>query len=291
MGHVVDFEYDAFISFAWKDIGRAQRLHERLAARGYITWYAEKNLRAGDDLFHRISEGMARSRYLFVIHSGNHARGKWANRELSAVGTDEIESGLTKVVCLKYDDTELPLLLRSKLYVDFRTRKPGPFEQLCGLLDESSDAVIKGTKANFLKATDINEIRNCAHRLSAMARGRHELGALRAASEILLSVPENYNVGDSAAWVVGDVGVWMDSDEVTREIMQVVPQVVATGDARLINHMAYICGEMALQAKSGTLQAWAGDFIAAQEASPDASVREPFQFTRERIGKLKIPRK
>ena len=280
------FEYDVFISFAWKDVVRARRLHERLTKRGYISWYAEKNLRAGEDLFHRISEGMARSRYLFVIHSHSHAGGRWAQRELAAAGTDEINSRLTKVVILKFDDTELPYILQSKLYVDFRARKPDPFERLCELLDEDSDAVIKGTKANFLKATDINEIRNCAHRLSTLARARNEFGALRAASEILLSVPDNYNVGDSAAWVMGDVGVWMDSQEMAREIMQVVPRVVATGDGRLINHMAYICGEMALQAKHEALKIWADNFIAQCEASSDEVIREPFKATRQRVGKL-----
>ncbi|MEJ1967738.1 MAG: toll/interleukin-1 receptor domain-containing protein [Rhizomicrobium sp.] len=282
----MDFEYDAFISFAWKDIARARRLHERLTKRGYASWYAEKNLRLGEDLFHKISDGMARSRYLFVVHSRHHGGGAWAQRELAAVGADEIAGKMTKVICLKFDDTALPLILRSKLYVDFRSRKPDPFERICELLDQASDAVIAGTKASFLKATDVNEIRDCAHRLSSMARLRHEFGALRAASEILLSVPENYNVGDSAAWVLGDVGVWMDSKEMAQEIMQVVPQVIAAGDPRLINHMAYICGEMARQAKNERLKSWADSFIAGREASADASIREPFAATRQRISKL-----
>jgi len=285
------FEYDAFISFAWKDIARARRLQERLASRGYVPWYAEKELRAGENFVRRISQDMARSRYVFMIHSRHHAGGDWAQQEMDAALADEVKSRLTKIVCLKFDDTDLPYLLLPKLYVDFRARKPDPFERLCALLDDGSDAVLKGIKANFLKATDVDEIRSCAHRLSAMARRRHEFGALRAASEILLSVPENYNVGDSAAWVMGDVGVWMDSDEMTREIVTVVPQVVASGDGRLINHMAYICGEMALQAKSQPLKAWADAFIAQQENSTDASVREPFKATRERIGPLKKRRR
>jgi hypothetical protein len=281
------FEYDAFISFAWKDLARARRLHERLKERGYITWYAGSDLRAGQVLVNRVFGDMAKSRYVFVIHSRNHSSGKWADRELAIALTDEINSGQIKVIILKYDDTPLRQDLQSKLYIDFRVRKPDPLARLCELLDESSDAVIKGTKEHFLQATDVNEIRSCAHRLSAMARGRHEFGALRAASEILLSVPDNYNVGDSAAWVLGDVGVWMESEEMAREIMQVVPQVVATGDGRLINHMGWICGEMALQARNEALKSWADDFIDRQEACTDEAVREPFKTTRQRIGKLK----
>jgi hypothetical protein len=46
----MDYRYDAFISFAWKDLARARRLHEQLSERGYVAWYAEKDARAGDSL-------------------------------------------------------------------------------------------------------------------------------------------------------------------------------------------------------------------------------------------------
>jgi hypothetical protein len=279
----MDYKYDAFISFAWKDLARARRLQRRLAEKGYATWYAEKNMRAGDVLLHKISDGMTKSRYLLVIHSKHYAGGKWAQMEIAAVMNNEIKSGLTKVVCLKFDDTELPMILDAKLYIDFRQRRPDPLERLCAVLDEASGLVIEGVKSAFLAATDVNEIREYAHRLSRMARHRNELAALNATAEILLSVPENYNVGDSAAWAMGDIGVWSDSQEMAQKIMETVPRVIATADARLINHMAHICGEMELQARNSELKRWAAAAIDRHAADPDPSVSAPFAATKKRV--------
>ena len=78
------FEFDAFISFAWKDLARAGKLHERLKERGYVTRYARKELRAGQVLVERIFGDMAMSRFIFVIHSRHHAGGRWASKELTA---------------------------------------------------------------------------------------------------------------------------------------------------------------------------------------------------------------
>ena len=170
-------------------------------------------------------------------------------------------------------------MLASKLYIDVRLRRPDPFETLCALLDEASGFVIEGVKTAFLAATDVNEIRGHAHRLSKMARQRHEFAALKAAVDILLSVPDNYNVGDSAAWAMGDIGVWSDSREMAQEIMQALPRVIATRDARLINHMAYICGEMALQAKNPELKNWAAAAIESYVDDSNPSISAPFLAT------------
>jgi len=65
----MDYRYDAFISFAWKDLVRARRLHEQLSERGYVTWYAEKDTRAGDSLGPVIQKGLVKSRYVFILHT------------------------------------------------------------------------------------------------------------------------------------------------------------------------------------------------------------------------------
>lgn len=283
----MNYLYDAFISFAWKDLARARRLHEQLTERGYDTWYAERNMRAGDDLPKKLWDGLERSRYVFVIHSRHYAGAPWAERELSVATSDEINSRTTKIVFLTFDEAAVPYGMRQKLHVDFRDRKTHPLERLAALLDEASGAVIGGVARAMREAREIEAIRQCAHRLSAIARRRHELAALRAVSEILLDPPQSHHVADSAAWALGDIGVWDASDEFAREIQGVVERCIAAGDKRLINHMAYICGEMARASVNAGLRRWADALVTLHAAAENADVSVPFAFTRERIDGLR----
>jgi hypothetical protein len=283
----MDYRYDAFISFAWKDLTRARRLHEQLTARGYITWYAEKDARAGDNLGPVIEKGLVRSRYFFILHTkyydGNVG---WVARELEWATTDEASSGEKKIVVAKYDQAPLLNRLEGKVYVDFTDRRRKPLDQLTALLDEASDGVIRGVGRAMCEATDINEIRDCAHRLSGFARRRGEHLALEVIAEILLSQPASYHVGDSAAWALGDIAVWTPTREFVEDVKKVVIQVIATGNPRLIGHMAYICGEMAAHATDRGLQQWAQEFIHLQADSIIPAVRDPFTVTIERIREL-----
>ena len=182
----MDYRYDAFISFAWKDMVRARKLHEALTERGYITWYAEKDARAGDSLGPVIETGLTRSRYCFVLHTKNYdGNVGWVARELDWALTDEARSHLKKIVVLKLDHAPLFGRLEGRVYVDFTDRRRKPLDQITALLDEASGAVIRGVGQAMREASDINEIRDCAHRLSGFARRRREHLALDVIAEIL----------------------------------------------------------------------------------------------------------
>jgi hypothetical protein len=284
----MDYRYDAFISFAWKDLARARRLHEQLSERGYVTWYAEKDTRAGDSLGSVIQKGLVKSRYVFILHTkyydGNTG---WVARELEWATADEAGSGVKKIVVLKYDQAPLFDRLEGRVYVDFTDRRRKLLDQLTALLDEASDGVIRGVGRAMREATDIDEIRDCAHRLSGFARRRREHLALEVIAEILLSQPASYHVGDSAAWALGDIAVWTPAPEFVEDVKEIVPQVVATGDSRLIGHMAYICGEMAAHATDAGLMEWAREFIERNAASTVPAIRDPFVVTIDRIRELR----
>lgn len=283
----MDYRYDAFISFVWKDLGRARRLHKQLSDRGYVTWYAEKDMRAGDHLVPTLLKGLARSRYIFVVHTKDYGDTRWAGYELSVATTDEVDSGLKKIVALKYDDAPISYGLHAKLHIDFTDRRRKPLERLTALLDEASEGVIRGVARAMREATDINEIRDCAHRLSGFARRRGERLAVRAIAEILLSQPRGYHVTDSAAWALGDIAVWAPTREFVDDVKEVVVQAIATGNPRLVDKMAYICGEMAAHATDAELRRWADDLVDRHAASDVPSIRDPFLITKERVLELR----
>lgn len=283
----MDYRYDAFISFVWKDLGRARRLQQQLDERGYVTWYAERNMRAGDYLRSALWSGLARSRYVFILHSRHYTTARWAGHELDVAVQDEVSSGRTKIVVLKFDSTPILYGLSSKLHVDFTDRRRRPFDRLAELLDQASDGVITGVARAMSTTNNIDEIRDCAHRLSGFARRRGELLAVRCIADILRSPSAGYHVTDSAAWALGDIAVWATTSEFVREIQGVVEEAIASGNARLVDKMAYITGEMAAHAIGGELRHWATDLIERMAASDTPDVRTPFLITRERVQELR----
>jgi hypothetical protein len=235
-----------------------------------------------------IENGVAKSRYVFIIHTKCYdGNAGWAARELEWAITDEVASGLKKIVVLKYDQAPVFNLLEGRVYVYFTDRRRKPLNQLTALLDEASDGVIRGVGRAMREATDINEIRDCAHRLGGFARRRLEHLALEVIAEILLSRPASCHVGDSAAWALGDIAVWTPRGEFVEDVKKIVDQVVTAGDPCLVDHMAYICGEMAAHAIYPGLMEWAREFIERNAASATPSVRDPFVVTIERIRELR----
>jgi hypothetical protein len=231
---------------------------------------------------------VVQSRYVFILHTKHYdCDAGWVARELEWAISSEADASVKKIVVLKYDDASLFERLEGRVYVDFIDRRRKPLDQLTALLDEASDGVIRGVGRAMREATDINEIRNCAHRLSGFARRRFEHLALDVIAEILLSQPISYHVGDSAAWALGDIAVWTPRQEFVEDIKKIVNQVLTTGDSRLIGHMAYICGEMAAHASDAGLMEWAREFIGRNAASAVPAVRDPFIVTIERIRHLR----
>lgn len=279
----MEYRYDAFISFAWRDLRRARRLHERLSAAGYVTWYAEQNLRGGSDLPKELWHGLEMSRYVFVVHSVHYAAGAWAERELSVATSDEINSRLTKIVFVKYDDTLVPYGMRQKLYIDYRNKKEQPFEQLKRLLDQASDGVIRGVAAAMASANDINAVRADAARLSAMARLRNEALAIEELTAIALNTAISRHASDSAAWAIGDVALGDTSIPIAAKARDAIELCVAKGNARIIGHMAWIAGEIVLGARNPDMRIWAAELIKRGEASDDPDTRKDFTFTRQRV--------
>jgi hypothetical protein len=109
-----------FLSYNSKDRAFALKLGEALTERGIKVWIDEGELRVGDSLVDRISAGLMQTDYVGIILSPNSVSSEWVNREMKAALTYEIETKHARILPILYKDCEIPLLLKEKLYVDFR---------------------------------------------------------------------------------------------------------------------------------------------------------------------------
>jgi len=50
--------YSCFISYSQEDKSFARRLHDTLQGRGIRCWLDERQLLPGDDIYHRVDEGI-----------------------------------------------------------------------------------------------------------------------------------------------------------------------------------------------------------------------------------------
>jgi len=83
---------DVFISHASEDKDAvAKELADQLIAEGVSVWYDEYSIRLGDDILHKIDEGLVNSRFGVIIFSPNFfaAKKTWTLREYSGLVAGE----------------------------------------------------------------------------------------------------------------------------------------------------------------------------------------------------------
>lgn len=109
-----------FLSHTSKDKDFARRLAQDLRTAGVPVWYDEWELKVGDSLQRKIEEGIRQSGYLAVVISRHSVNSAWVQRELGAALAKELEARDVFVLPLLISHVEVPLLLRDRLYADFR---------------------------------------------------------------------------------------------------------------------------------------------------------------------------
>jgi hypothetical protein len=279
----VKYLFDAFLSHSSKDHDIADRLFAALSARGFQVWYDRKQVAAGDRIVKSVGEGLAQSRYLLVCHTRHSSRSHWVANEREIITTDEIASGIVRVVVLVFDATPVPAVLRHKRYVDLRSRKREKWDELFELLDADCARMI-GEFRKVLKSG-----RRCAAaagRLKDIAVRRQDSRALLALWECVLAKPASYEIVDASAYAIGQIAIQCRARDLQTEIADLFGQAVASGSDLIVDKFAYTAGQIAIHAVDKRRRDWAWALIAAHKNHADRGVKERFDFTARRIAQL-----
>lgn len=102
-------------------------LVDRLVKSGVSVFYDEADIAVGDSLADSLHRAVQNAKYVLVVMSPDYFASQWGKRELDLALQQEFESDRTKVIPLLVRDCEIPPLLMSKLYADFRDNEV--FEQ------------------------------------------------------------------------------------------------------------------------------------------------------------------
>lgn len=84
-------------------------------------WIDSWEIRAGDSLIAKIQHAVTGASGLLVVLSKASVESEWCKKELHVGLTRELKEKRTVVIPVLYEDCDIPLFLRDKLYADFRT--------------------------------------------------------------------------------------------------------------------------------------------------------------------------
>lgn len=125
-----------FVSHTWRDKPFVRKLAADLRRVGVYVWIDEAEMKVGDSLIAKISEGIENVDYVGVILSPQSVKSGWVRKELKIAMNQEIKQKRVKVLPLLVKECDLPRFLKGKLYADFS--KPSNYHEA---LEKVLDAI------------------------------------------------------------------------------------------------------------------------------------------------------
>jgi len=110
---------DVFISYGHADADWVRSLAENLHNSDLQVFYDEWDIGSGDVLVHKLDEGILNSRSGILIVSPASLSRPWVQAEYAAMMTRAVE-GKQRLIPVLLKDAEMPPLLASRVWIDFR---------------------------------------------------------------------------------------------------------------------------------------------------------------------------
>lgn len=164
-----------FLSHSSKDKFFVRKLAEKLKEQGVNVWIDEAEIKIGDSLLEKITEGVKNSDYLVIVLSHNSVESNWVQKELQMAMSREL-LGSKIILPILIEKCEIPLFLKDKLYADFTDSKN--FDKaFMKLLDAIGiEYNTKLNEGNIQKSqTDIQIIESKNHEMDKVSTNQLEL--------------------------------------------------------------------------------------------------------------------
>jgi hypothetical protein len=134
-----------FIAHSSRDKSFVRRLAIDVSVRGVPVWFDEWEIKVGDSITHKISEGIDSSGWLAVVLSEASVQSEWVKRELGVGLMRELDQKSVFVLPIRLDDAVVPPLLTDNRYADFRANYDRGLEDLLRAVipDGASSAMLQ----------------------------------------------------------------------------------------------------------------------------------------------------
>lgn len=146
------YQYDVAFSFAGEDREYVERVAERLRAAGVRVFYDkyEQVQLWGEDLYQRLDDVYRQqARYCVIFASAAYRDKVWTKHELRSAQARALEDHRLYILPARFDDTKIPGILPTTVYVDLRDLSP---EELANMIREKL-----GTVGDSGRTTDTDD--------------------------------------------------------------------------------------------------------------------------------------
>jgi hypothetical protein len=109
-----------FICHASEDKAFVDELASEIDRNGFDIWYDKREIKVGESIVERISNGLDKATHLLVVLSKSATSKPWVMRELSASLMKQLANNSIRVIPLLREDCAIPMLLSDIKYADFR---------------------------------------------------------------------------------------------------------------------------------------------------------------------------
>jgi len=148
-----------FISHSLADQVFSRILAEDLKKNGHQPWLDEWNIKVGDCILTEIESGISDSDYIVIVLSKNSVNSGWVDREWKTKYWHEINKQKKYLLPVLIENCEIPELLKTKKYADFREGYPKAFNELLSSINSEMPITEKKgflqNNSNLSELTDI----------------------------------------------------------------------------------------------------------------------------------------
>lgn len=124
-----------FVSYNHQDRGFVERLANDLNAAGLPVWWDQWEIKVGQSIIQKVSDGIDSSAYLIAVLSPHSVQSSWVQREIGSALMKQLSAEREIIVLpLLAADCDVPLLLREIKWADFRESYSAGLDSLLSVL-------------------------------------------------------------------------------------------------------------------------------------------------------------
>lgn len=119
-----------FICHASEDKPIVRRFAEFIQYHGVAVWLDEREIKVGESIIEKVSEGIESATHLIIFLSANSVTKPWVTKELSSALMRQLGQRSISILPLRIDESPLPILLSDIKYADCRVNIEKGFRDL-----------------------------------------------------------------------------------------------------------------------------------------------------------------
>jgi len=143
-----------FISYSHTDKDFVDKLAAHLVKNKARVWVDRWELNLGDSIINMVQDAIQDASALLVILSKNSVQSEWCKKELTTGLFRELDEKRVVVLPVLFEDCEMPIFLRDKMYADFRTDFDGGLNTVLEGISKFITADVRGRIENSDFITD-----------------------------------------------------------------------------------------------------------------------------------------